>query len=345
MITRCLAAVLRRVGRQETGLASLVLTCAMAGALLLGPQTVRTEVVPLRLFSAILLRDVRGRLDHLSVDVPHRRLFLVALGNDSVEVLDLPRSARVGSLSGLSNPQGVLYLPGLNRLDVANARDGSVRIYDAASLAALRSVPYGDDADNLRYDQATRHVWVGYGHALGELTADGARLADISLPEHPESFQLEQEGPRIFVNLPEAGTVAVLDRKSRAVVGMWPTGFHGNFAMALDEQRHRLFVATRRPARLVVLSTDDGRVITKLPTVGDCDDLFLDGRRGRIYLVGGEGAVAVVASDGPDRYYEIGRVRTLPGARTGFFSPELDRLYVAVPAHGARPAEVRVYSE
>jgi DNA-binding beta-propeller fold protein YncE len=327
-----------------------LLVVAVAGAVaivaLIGSRPARTETRPsLRLLSAIPLPDVRGRLDHLSLDVQHQRLFLAALGNDSVEVLDLPKSARTRSLPGLSNPQGVLYLPGPNRLHVANARDGSVLIFDGASLAALKSVPYSEDADNLRYDQATGHVWVGYGHALGELTADGARLADINLPEHPESFQIEQAGPRIFVNLPEAGTVAVVDRKSRKVVETWQTSFRGNFAMALDEGQHRLFVATRRPARLVILDTDNGRIVASMPTVGDCDDLFVEGRRGRVYVVGGEGAVAVIGTDGADRYRDIGRISTSPGARTGFFSPDLDRLYIAAPKHGSRPAEVREYSE
>lgn len=313
---------------------------------LLGPQVAGSDARPaLRFQSAIPLANVRGRLDHLSMDTQHQRLFVAALGNDSVEIVDLARSTRERSLRGLANPQGVLYLPGSNRLEVANARDGSVRIYDGSSLSVLRSLAYGEDADNLRYDPASGHVWVGYGHALGEFTADGVRLADISLSEHPESFQLEREGSRVFVNLPDAGAVTVVDRTSRAVVGTWPTGFHGNFAMALDAQSHRLFVATRRPARLVALDTLDGRVISSMPTVGDCDDIFVDGKRGRVYAVGGEGAVAIVAADTPDHYHEIGRITTAAGARTGFFSSDLDRLYVAVPARGSRSAEVRVYSE
>ncbi len=321
------------------------LIVALAGAALLGPRPAHTDSPsPVRFINAILLPDVHGRLDHLSLDVQNQRLFLAALGNDSVEVLDLAGFARARSLTGLSNPQGVLYLTGPNRLVVTNAQDGSVRIYDGDSLAPLRSVAYGEDADNLRYDGATGHVWVGYGHALGELTADGVRLADVRLPEHPESFQLEQAGPRIFVNLPGAGTVAVVDRRSRAMVGTWPIGSRGNFAMALDEERHRLFIAARRPARLIILDTDDGRTLASVPTVGDCDDLFVDGRRGQLYAVGGEGAVAIVAGDGADRFREIGRFSTSPGARTGFFSPDLDRLYVAARADGSRPAEVRVYS-
>ena len=99
------------------------------------------------------------------------------------------------------------------------------------------------------------------------------------------------------------------------------------------------------PPRLVVLDTQDGRTIASMPTIGDCDDLFVDARRGLVYVVGGEGAVAVIVGDGPDRYREIGRITTSPRARTGFFSPELDRLYVAAPAHGSRPADVREYSE
>ena len=128
-------------------------------------------------------------------------------------------------------------------------------------------------------------------------------------------------------------------------MGTWQTGVRGNFAMALDEAQHRLIVAARRPARLIILDTKDGQTLASLPTVGDCDDLFVDGRRGQVYIVGGEGTVAVVASDGSDQYREIGRIITSPGARTGFFSPDLDRLYIAVPAHGSLPAEVRVYSE
>ncbi len=324
----------------------MALVFAMGGATLVGARPARTETtLPLHLLRAIPLPGVRGRLDHLSLDIQTQRLFVAALGNDSVEVLDLTRSIRARSLPGLANPQGVLYLPGPNRLAVANAGDGSVRIYDGTSLAALQAVSYGDDADNVRYDPATGHVWVGYGHALGELTPDGARVADIRLPEHPESFQLERAGSRIFVNLPGAGIVAVVDRMRRAIVSTWPTGFHGNFAMAIDEDQHRLFVATRRPARLVILDTTDGRIVTTVPTVGDCDDLFVDARLGRVYVIGGEGAVAVVAADGPAHYRESARINTSPGARTGLFSPDLDRLYVAAPAHGSRPAEIRVYAE
>lgn len=333
---------MRRQTKRFTGVGVLLI----AAAILPGQHAARGDAYPpLRLLARIPLASVRGRLDHLSLDVLHQRLFLAALGNDSVEVLDLTRSAREQSLSGFSNPQGVLYLPNPNRLAVANARDGSVRIYDGSSLAALQSVAYGEDADNLRADPLTGHVWVGYGQALGEFGADGARLADIPLPEHPESFQVERAGRRIFVNLPEAGTVVVVDRTRPAIVGTWPTGFHGNFAMALDEDQHRLFVATRRPARLVVFDTADGRSIAAMPTVGDCDDLFVDARRGRVYVIGGEGAVAVVEADGPDRYRERVRITTSPGARTGFFSPDLDRLYVAAPARGSRPAEIRVYGE
>ncbi len=88
-----------------------------------------------------------------------------------------------------------------------------------------------------------------------------------------------------------------------------------------------------------------GRIVSSLAAVGDCDDVFVDARRGHVYLLGGEGGVAVIAADGSDDYHEIARITTSPGARTGLFSPELGRLDVAAPGHDSRPAEVRVYSD
>ncbi len=313
----------------------------IGGIVVAGSPRAAADTAPvLRLLSTIRLEGVRGRLDHLSLDAPRQRLFLAALGNNSVEVVDLAANKRTRTIPGLAHPQGVLYLADANRLAVANAQDGSVRLFDATSLASVQSLAYGDDADNLRIDP-TGHVWVGYGHALGEFTADGMRGADIVLPEHPESFQIEAHGPRIFVNLPDAGTVAVVDRQRRTIVATWRTGAHGNFAMALHEDSHRLFVASRRPARLTVFDTDTGSIVQTLPTVGDCDDLFVDAKRGRVYVVGGEGAIAVT----DEQFHEIARIRTVPKARTAFFSPALDRLYVAVPAQGAESAALRVYGE
>ena len=179
---------------------------------------------------------------------------------------------------------------------------------------------------------------------MGEFDKKGTKLADIKLDAHPESFQLEKNGSRIFVNLPGSRKIAVADRKTRTVLSSWGTGGPlANFPMALDEQGHRLFVVTRLPARLVVLDTENGHRVASISVVGDCDDLFFDQRRHHIYAIGGEGGISVLQQRDADHYSEITRIKTVNGARTGFFSPELDRLYLAVRKHDSQPAEIRIY--
>ena len=301
---------------------------------------------PLRLERKIELPDVQGRIDHMSVDVKGGRLFMAALGHDTVEVVDLNRGARVKTIHGLAEPQGVLFLPDADRLLVANGRDGSVRIFEGLSLGPIRNVAVGDDADNIRVDPEDGRVWIGYGDgALRAIDANGATLADIPLGAHPESFQLEKNGPRIFVNLPDARKVAVVDRRKGAVIGSWRTGdATANFPMALDEGHKRLFVVCRSPARLLVLSTETGAIMATLPTVGDSDDVFHDEAARRLYVSGGEGAIVVYRQVDADHYDEIARLTTVKGARTSFFSPALERLFLAVRREGQSPAALWTYA-
>ena len=301
---------------------------------------------PLQLEKTIPLPDVQGRIDHLAIDLKAHRLFVAALGNNTLEVIDLEAGKRIHSVPGLAEPQGIAYIPATNRVFVANGGDGSVREFDASTWKLQHSTPFGDDADNLRYDTANGHIWVGYGSgALGEIDQHGAKLADIAVGSHPESFQLEKNGPRIFVNLPKSQKIAVVDRKTRAVIASWDTGgLQANYPMALDEADHRLFVVTRQPARLIVLDTSSGKRLGTLPVIGDCDDVFYDQRRHRIYAIGGEGGISVLQQSGPDRYHEIARISTVSGARTGFFSPDLDRLFIAIRKHGSQPAAIRIYA-
>jgi DNA-binding beta-propeller fold protein YncE len=169
----------------------------------------------LRLEKTIPLPNVQGRIDHMSIDIKNERLFVAALGNNTLEVIDLNAGKAVHSITGLNEPQGIVYLPAVDRLYVANAKDGTVRIFDGSTFKFLKSVSYGDDADNLRYDAAADVVYVGYGSGgLGALDKEGEKIADIKLPSHPESFQLEKGGSRIFVNLPKSLKIAVLDRKT-----------------------------------------------------------------------------------------------------------------------------------
>ncbi len=314
-------------------IASAGLACAQSSA-------------PLRLEKTIPLPGVQGRIDHLSIDVKNQRLFVAALGNDTLEVVDLKQGKRVHTITGLREPQGIFYLPDNNRLYVANGKDGTLRIYDGSSYRLLKTVEFGDDADNVRYDAAQKRIYVGYGSgALGVMDVDGNKLADIKLGSHPESFQLEKSGSRIFVNLPKSRKVAVVDRAGGAVIASWGTGGAlSNYPMSLDEANHRLFIVCRLPARLIVMDTNTGKVVAKLLAAGDCDDIFYDAARKRIYASGGEGVISVVQQQDPDHYVEIAKIPTVKGARTSFFSGDLGRLFLAVRRQGSEQAAIRVYA-
>jgi DNA-binding beta-propeller fold protein YncE len=278
---------------------------------------------PLRLEKTIPLPNVQGRIDHMSIDVKNQRLFMAALGNNTVEVIDIEHGKRIHSISGLREPQGVLYLADLNRLYVANGDDGTLRIFDGSSYEPIKSIKLGDDADNIRFDAEKKHVYVGYGSgALAVMNEDGTKVAEIKLDAHPESFQLERNGPRLFVNLPKSRKVAVVDRTTASVIAKWGTdGAFSNYPMALDEKNHRLFIVCRLPARLVILDTNTGTAIDKLPVIGDSDDVFYDSARKRIYATGGEGGISVYEQEDADHYQEIAKLPTVKGARTSFFSP------------------------
>ncbi len=301
---------------------------------------------PLRLVQTIPLPGVEGRIDHFAVDTKGQRLFVSALGNNTLEVLDLRAGKRLQTIRGLHEPQGVTYVSEFNKVFVANGKDGSLRIYDGDSFRPITTLDFTDDADNVRYDRATKRIYVGYGDgALGIVdAATGKRLGDIKLDAHPESFQLEASGPRIFVNIPKAGHIAVVDRERRAVVAKWPvTTARANFPLALDGADQRLFVTCRRPAEVIVFDITSGQVVTTLPVVSDADDMFYDARSRRIYISGGEGFISVIEQLDPDHYRAIAKIRTAPGARTSFFLPELRRLYLAVPHRGGQAAEIRIY--
>jgi DNA-binding beta-propeller fold protein YncE len=300
----------------------------------------------LKLTKTIPLPGVQGRFDHFAIDAKGQRLFVAALGNNTLEVLDLAAGKRIKSINGLRKPTGVLYLAEGNQIGVANGDDGTFRMFDGVSYAVSKTVGSLDDADNVRFDAKTKLIYIGYGDgALAVIDSMTMKQTGrIKLAAHPESFQLEANGSRVFVNVPDAKQVAVIDRDKQAVTATWPmTEFKANFPMALDGANHRLFVGCRQPARLVVFDTGSGKPVADVAISGDTDDLFYDAARKRLYISCGEGFLDVVKPRDGGSYERVTRVSTRAGARTCFFSSEADQLYLAVPQRDGQDAEIRIY--
>jgi DNA-binding beta-propeller fold protein YncE len=310
-----------------------------AGLFMLGSAHGET----LRLVQTIPLPNVEGRIDHMAVDVAGQRLFIAALGNNSVEVVDLRAGKRTQSLTGFREPQGVAWIPGHDQLLVASGGDDVCHVLDGKSFAATAIAGKIEDADNARYDAGAHRVYIGCGNGTLRVlnTTNWSVAGEIALPAHPESFQLQTHGPLIFVNVPGAHSVEVIDREQKRVVSSWPLkSAGGNFPMALDEEHRRLIIGCRKPTVLVVLDTDSGQEITSVEIDGDADDIFCDAKRNRIYVSCGAGFLDVLDAGS---FKMLQRIPTGGGARTSLFVPELNRLYLAVPHRGNQQAEVRVY--
>ena len=320
---------------------SIIFKAVLLVVMTLAGATVQAADGTLTVEAKIPLGHVAGRIDHLAIDAKRNRLFVAELGNNSVGVIDLITQKVVRRLTGLREPQGVGYEPMADRVYIASAGDGVVKTFAADTLSFTGETKLGDDADNIRFGGPGR-IFVGYGHGAIAVMQSDKKIAELPLSAHPEAFQFDAENARLFVNVPDAHAIAVVDAKTGREQANWGVrGLNGNFPMAFDAADRRLFVAYRSPAALAVFDTANGNLLGRLPICGDADDVFLDPKRYRLYVSCGEGFVSVV-SVADQSFREIARVRTRTGARTSLFVPALDRLFVAVRANGGGQAAIWV---
>ena len=343
-----------------------VTTLLFATVLLLNGTAAGQESPALSLKTKISLPNVKGRIDHFSVDVKGQRLFMAAVGNHTLEVIDLKSGKQVRTIPDLAEPQGVYYDAATNRLYVACGLDGVTKIYDGTTFDLVGSVKFPDDADNIRYDARSTSVIVGYAGAkelrkrvegtggLGFIdSATGKQTRTVVIDAHPESFRLEEKGTRLFVNVPDNKEIEVVDVAKGTILARWPVSAKNNFPMSLDEAHHRLFVGCWTPPRLLVFDTETGKEVAALELgekgvakrniVGITDDLFYDSARSRIYVLNALGSIDVFQQKDPDQYDLIASVPTPPDTKTGLFVPEWGKLFVAVIQQGEQSAEIRVY--
>ena len=313
------------------------------------------EKAPLKLVETIPLPGLKdGDFDHFAPDVDGHRLFLTAEENGKVQVLDTSTNKLIHTIEDVKAPHAILYLQDLKKLFIVEGDASAVRVYDSDSYQAVGEIKVSIEADSIAYDPATNYLYVVNGgreaHTPYSLisvidTNNSKRLRDIKInSNHVEAIVLEKSGPRMFCNITGQNAVGVLDRNESALAATWrlPPGDTQNVAMALDEANHRLFVVTRKPGKLIVLNSENGKVIADLPAVGLVDDLIYDAKQKRLYLAGDQ-FLDVFDQKDPDHYVLLARIPGSFRAKTGILVPELNRYYLAVPHHENKDAEVRVY--
>jgi hypothetical protein len=364
------------VEKGEEAMRSALAWCLVLQAFLLPGLALGQAAAPLELTTRIALAKVDGRMDHMGVDVMGQRLFAAAFDNHTLEVIDLQAGKQAHTITNLIQPQGAYFDPSTNRLFVSSSGDGAVKIFDGGTFALLQTVKLSADADNVRYDARGKHVVVGYGgekslngqvaRAQGQKDgalalidpATGEKTGQIATDAHPESFQLEKAGTRVFINVPDKKEILVADVVSTNVLAHWPlTACTDNFPMTLDEAHHRLFVACRGPGNLLVLDTESGKQIASVPfdPAVSSDDIFYDASKGRVYVLGrivqrdnpraaGPGVIEVIQQSDPDHYDRPSSSPTGWGAQTGLFVPEWGKLFVATRhQQGGQSGEILVY--
>jgi len=294
----------------------------------------------------IVLPNVQGRIDHIDINIKDQIAYMAALGNNTLEIVDLKSGKVSGSIKGLDEPQGVAYIAEHDELFVANGGTGECYFYNARTLAKTGSIKFNDDADDVRYDADADKIYVGYGSG-GIAIIDAAnhkRVGDITLPVHPESFQFDAKAGKLWVNLPGAGIIGVADLKQVKLKSQWSKTFpRANFPMAYDQVQHRIIVGYRLPARLVIYDSETGRELFSAAMVGDVDDLYWDSAAKQIFVSGGGGAVNIFKQNGEESYKQIANINTRSGARTSLLVPELGLFLIAARAAGSQQAALLVY--
>ena len=298
-----------------------------------------------RLDKTIPLPGVKGGFDHLAFDAPTKRLFVAAKSNGSLEVIDLPSGTVKKSIPGLKAPQGVKVIPELKQVATCTSGDAKCLFFDLETLALVKEIQLDETTDNLRYEPRSKRVYVGHGKSHLAVTdpVKGTKLSEVALESPACAFEIESAGDCIFVNMPKVGKVAVLDKKATKVQSTFTlAGASDNHAIALDEPNHRLFVASREGA-LLVLDTETGKVVASVPIPKGADDMQFDKRRKLIFLSLGEGFATMIQQKSPNDYLLLGSTPTAKGAKTSTYSPELRLFALAVPAQDGKSAEIRIY--
>jgi DNA-binding beta-propeller fold protein YncE len=308
-------------------------------------------------------------MDHMGIDIAGQRLFATAFDNHTLSVIDLKAGKQVATIPNLDEPQAAYFDAPTNHLFVSSGGDGSVKIFDGKTFQLLQNAA---DADNLRYDAKNKHVIVGYGGekflngaparqqgdgAMALIDLAGKKVGEIPTDAHPESFQLEQMGTRIFINVPDKKEIQVADLASGKTIAHWPVSCSDNFPMALDEAHHRLIVACRGPSALAVFDTTSGKQTASVPVDPGLysDDIFFDPAKSRIYVVArtaagsdprapGPGMLEIIQQRDADHYEKVGTQPTGFGAQTGFFAPAIGKLFVATRRQqGGAGGEILIY--
>lgn len=295
--------------------------------------------------ASISMPNVKGRIDHMDVNLKERTVYIAALGNNSLEVIDIGNAKKLRSITGLEEPQGVAYIPQQQEIFVANGGNGDCYFYNARNFEKTATVHLSSDADDVRYDSSQNKIYVGYGEG-GIAIIDAIRhsqIGNIKLSAHPEGFQLDKKLNKIFINVPDAHQVVVADLNSYQIITTWNTAsLRANFPLAIDTVDHVIFIGYRHPSKIVAMDENSGSVLGEASLVSDVDDVYFEEEEKKIYASGGGGSIFIYQWQKPE-IKQIAKISTSDGARTSLLIPGLKLFILAARSNSNNNAELQVY--
>jgi Uncharacterized conserved protein len=305
----------------------------------------------LQLAKSISLPGIKGRIDHLDINLKEQIVYIAAVGSNAVEIVDLKSGKAIHTITGLDEPQGIIYIPQLNEIFVANGGNGDCYFYNANTYQKIATISLRLDADNIKYDSSERKIYVGYGSGgIAIISADTHKqVADVKLPAHPEGIELDKKNNLLYVNIPGKDMVGVVDLKTLHLVNNLTKNYRsGNFPMALDAVANRLFIGYRHPGKLAVIDTRSGNKFFVTDLTDDSDNLFYDEKTKRVYVSCGGGYsrlgyINIFQYFGGNNYKQIANIPTRNGARTSLLVPQLNLFLIAEPSVYTHDGELMVY--
>lgn len=272
-----------------------------------------------------------GGWDYVLVDAAHNRFFITR--QTHTQVFSTATAKVIADIPGQIHSHGTAIVPAANRGFITDGGgEGSIVVFDLSSYKVLGKIQTMPDSDGIIYDHAANLILAvsGDGHTLMTFKPDiniaGGKITKIDLPGKPEF--LASDGEKAYVNLPDDNLVAVVDLKSNKVTARWPVAPGGeNTGMAIDRRDHVIFLGCRNPQKLIVMSTEDGKIVASLP-IGTINDAvkFSDGE---VFASCGGNGEMVVASKKDGKWQVDQVVKTAEGARTMDVDPSNHTIYLA----------------
>jgi YVTN family beta-propeller protein len=258
-----------------------------------------------------------GGWDYLSFDPATKHLFMSR--SSHVMVVDPENGTVVGDIPNTPGVHGIAIADDLGKGFTSNGMDGSVTVFDLASLKTLATIATGaKNPDGIAYDPVTKRVFTFNGGS-NDATAIDARtdtvVATIPLGGRPEFPAVDGRG-MVYDNIESTSEIVAIDAKSAAILKRFPLGpCQSPSGLSMDQQHRRLFPACQ--GQLGVVDADTGKVIATLPTGAGTDATRFDPNKGLAFASNGRDAtLTVVHEDDPNHYTVVQNAATAAGART-----------------------------